>query len=71
MDFKNEQAKFDVIKWYDSIVAGADRCGSYEFCEHCDKTEPEPCARAAYKSRPRTFSTIAVIRVRSKKAKGE
>ncbi len=71
MDFKTEQSKFDVIKWYDSIVAGVDRCGSYEFCAYCDKEEPEPCARAAYRSRPCATNKIAVIRIRFKKAKGE
>ncbi len=49
MNFKAEQERFDVIKWYDSIVAGEDRCGSYDFCGGCDKTETEPCARAAYR----------------------
>ncbi len=49
MDFKSQQARFDDIKWYDSIVAGCDRCGSYDFCSVCDKTETEPCARATYR----------------------
>ncbi len=50
MNFKEEQAKFDVIKWYDSIVAGEDRCGTYGFCCHCDQSETEPCARAAFRT---------------------
>ncbi len=48
MDFKKEQEKFDAIKWYDSIVAGEDRCGSYDFCVKCNKANPYPCAYAAY-----------------------
>ncbi len=50
MDFKSQQDKFDDIKWYDSILAGYDRCGSYDFCGSCDKSEENPCARAAYRA---------------------
>ncbi len=49
MDFKTQQQRFDNIKWYDSIVAGCDRCGTYEFCSLCDKSEPNPCASAAHR----------------------
>ncbi len=66
MDFKSEQEKFDGVKWYDSIVAGEDRCGSYDFCTFCNKEESEPCARAAYRSRPKVLTPIAVVRLRSK-----
>ncbi len=66
MDFQNEQEKFDVIKWYDSIVAGEDRCGSYEFCSVCNKAEPQPCARAAFRNQARNLTKLAVVRLRSK-----
>ncbi len=46
MDFKTQQDAFDGVKWYDSILAGCDRCGSYEFCHLCNKAEAYPCARA-------------------------
>lgn len=46
MDYKLQQAKMDDIKWYDSIVAGEDRCGSYDFCVKCNKENKYPCARA-------------------------
>lgn len=46
MDYKLEQDKIDDIKWYDSIVAGEDRCGSYDFCVKCKKESRYPCARA-------------------------
>lgn len=49
MNLYAEQKKFDNVKWYDSIVAGEDRCGSYVFCDKCDKTVPNPCARAMQK----------------------
>ena len=63
MNFKNQQDQFDVVKWHDSILVGEDRCGSYEFCEKCDKTEIYPCARAAcrYKNNGE-YIRIAVIR---------
>ncbi len=63
MDFKSQQERFDNIKWYDSIVAGADRCGTYEFCGVCNKEEPEPCARAAYRCRKKEWTRIATVRV--------
>ena len=46
MNFEQEQILLDKEKWYDSIIAGEDRCGSYEFCASCDKWEEYPCARA-------------------------
>jgi hypothetical protein len=51
MDFQAQQKKFDDIKWFDSIIAGEDRCGTYDFCAVCDKEEEYPCARSAYKFR--------------------
>ena len=62
MDFKAQQDRFDEIKWYDSIVAGYDRCGTYEFCGRCDKEEENPCAQAAYRYRRGT--RIATIRLK-------
>ncbi len=63
MDFKSQQEKFDEIKWYDSIVAGEDRCGSYDFCVGCDKKESFPCARAAYRAREQVWTKLATVRV--------
>ena len=61
MDFKKQQDRFDEIKWYDSIVSGYDRCGTYEFCGVCNKEEENPCAHAAYRSR-NAWVRIATIR---------
>ncbi|MBQ7913475.1 MAG: hypothetical protein IJ308_07030 [Clostridia bacterium] len=63
MNYKAEQEKFDKIKWYDSIVVGYDRCGSYDFCAKCDKTETYPCARAMHKSTKKRVR-IAIVRFR-------
>ena len=49
MDYKLQQDRMDDIKWYDSIVAGEDRCGSYDFCEKCKKESKYPCARAKFR----------------------
>ena len=49
MNYRMEQEKFDKVKWYDSILVGYDRCGSYDFCAECDKTQSDPCARAMQK----------------------
>ena len=60
MDFKAQQDRFDLIKWYDSIVAGSDTCGSYEFCGSCSKEEENPCAHASYRYR-KGWTRIATI----------
>ena len=57
MDFKAQQKEFDNVKWYDSIVEGNDRCGTYVFCGKCVKTEEYPCARA--KARYENGETIS------------
>ncbi len=67
MDMKFQQEKFDDVKWYDSIVAGEDRCGSYDFCAFCNKDEAYPCANAAGRAlaaNEKTFTRIASIRIR-------
>ncbi len=64
MDFKARQDKLDVIKWYDSIVAGEDRCGTYAFCVKCRKKEEYPCARAEDRYEKR-YVRVAIITRRS------
>ncbi|MBE5753475.1 MAG: hypothetical protein E7343_05390 [Clostridiales bacterium] len=64
MDYKAWQKDFDERKWKDSIVLGYDACGTYEFCNKCNRTESEPCARAAYRHKNRRVR-IATIRPRS------
>lgn len=61
MDFKTQQQQFDNQKWYDSILAGEDKCGSYDFCEKCSKTDKYPCAMAAHRYNNK-YIRIAVIR---------
>ena len=63
MSYKSEQKKFDEVKWYDSIVAGCDRCGTYEFCAKCKKAEKYPCARAKFRYE-NNLVRVAVIRRR-------
>ncbi|MBQ8292021.1 MAG: hypothetical protein IJX88_05930 [Clostridia bacterium] len=61
MTFKERQAKFDDVKWFDSIQEGADKCGSYTFCTQCRKSEPYPCARAMHRF-ANGFVRVAQIR---------
>ncbi len=61
MDFQGQQNTFDTVKWYDSIQAGEDRCGTYEFCYKCRKTDEYPCARAAHRH-DNGYIRIAVVR---------
>ena len=46
MNFQEWQNDFDKTKWIDSIIAGEDTCGTYEFCGKCKKEGATPCARA-------------------------
>lgn len=70
MDYKKQQAKFDKAKWMDSVVAGYDKCGEYDFCVKCDKSLENPCARAAYKyKRAETVKVATVRRTRTVKSK--
>jgi hypothetical protein len=61
MNFKQQQDTFDTVKWYDSIRAGDDRCGTYAFCSKCRKEEEYPCARAAYRH-DNNYIRIAIVR---------
>lgn len=61
MNFKKQQDQFDKVKWFDSIRAGMDTCGTYVFCDVCQKDEMNPCARAAHR-RANGYIRIAVIR---------
>ncbi len=61
MEFKTQQDQFDNMKWYDSVLAGADKCGSYEYCGKCRKNEPYPCARAAHRYQ-NGYIRLAVVR---------
>ena len=61
MNFQQQQKAFDTVKWYDSIQAGEDKCGTYVFCGKCRKEDECPCARAAYRY-DNKFIRIAIVR---------
>ena len=61
MNFKTQQDQFDNEKWYDSVMAGEDQCGTYAFCVKCNKTEEYPCAKAAHRHNHK-YIRLAVIR---------
>ena len=66
MDYKTQQRVFDDEKWYDSVQAGNDQCGTYAFCGVCDKAEEFPCARAVERFQkanvPKKYVRIATVR---------
>lgn len=46
MTNKELQLDLDIKKWIESERAGKDLCGSYSYCEYCDKELKYPCAEA-------------------------
>lgn len=50
MDYKTKQDELDVAKWTASERKGADACGDFDYCAHCDKTAEYPCAKANEKA---------------------
>jgi hypothetical protein len=67
MTLEQEQSKFDAVKWFDSISAGEDKCGSYEFCGECNKNISSPCARAARRYARGGFRVATlIIKIRGK-----
>lgn len=43
---KELQDKIDLQKWLESEAKHFDMCGSYSYCDFCDKSEQTPCANA-------------------------
>ena len=67
MDLQAQQKQFDEIKWFDSILVGEDRCGTYEFCEKCNKYELYPCANAMRRHQAKYVRVAMIIRRKTKK----
>ena len=61
MTLKEEQRRFDDLKWYESIEVGEDKCGSYAFCMDCNKDLTYPCARAARRYVRGVFRVATII----------
>jgi hypothetical protein len=62
MDLQAKQKEFDDVKWYDSILVGEDCCGSYDFCDKCNKYELYPCAKAMQRKSKKYIRIAIVIR---------
>ena len=62
MTYEKQQQLFDEVKWFDSINAGADMCGTYAFCGKCKKQLTYPCARAQRKYENGGAVRVAVVR---------
>lgn len=41
-----KQKKLDEIKWYIGNELGCDPCGTFEYCNKCNKSEENPCEKA-------------------------
>ncbi len=50
MNYQAKQEELDVKKWLVSEEKGADACGDFDYCKHCDKTIEYPCAVASEKA---------------------
>ncbi len=46
MALTKKQQELDEMKWKKSEELGADACGTFDFCEKCDKTLENPCDKA-------------------------
>lgn len=46
MAITKKQHELDVIKWEKSEKEGKDACGSFDYCEKCDKSLENPCDKA-------------------------
>ena len=46
MNKKEIQNDLDIKKWLESEIVNRDLCGTYPFCEFCDKSLKFPCAEA-------------------------
>lgn len=53
-----KQTELDIQKWVDS-ESGEDKCGTYGFCDKCDKAKDYPCARAYYAKNATPKTTTA------------
>lgn len=48
-DDEEIQKRLDVKKWLDSEQANKDKCGTYIYCQFCNKDKKYPCAYALKK----------------------
>lgn len=46
MEISKKQKELDDIKWQKSVEMGADACGTFDYCAHCDKNLNNPCEQA-------------------------
>ena len=46
MALTKRQLQLDRRKWFKSEKEGKDACGSFYFCEFCDKQKENPCDKA-------------------------
>ena len=59
MEVSKKQRELDEIKWQKSIEMGADACGTFDYCAHCDKNLNNPCEQAFDKMNVPAKKTVA------------
>lgn len=61
MAISKKQQELDVIKWEKSQRMNADACGTFDYCEKCDKTLENPCDKAykKFNKKPAAKKTTA------------
>lgn len=46
MKLTKKQMELDAVKWKKSEELGYDACGTFDYCEKCDKSLDNPCDKA-------------------------
>lgn len=68
MSITKKQRELDVIKWEKSVNEGKDACGSFDYCEKCDKTLENPCDKA-FKSFNKPAKAVKALKATTKTTK--
>ena len=69
MALTKKQQELDLMKWKKSEELGADACGTFDFCEKCDKALENPCDKAYRKYHAANKAKKADAAVEKKPAK--
>lgn len=79
MALTKKQKELDIVKWEKSIAMGQDACGTFDYCEKCDKTLENPCdkaytkfnAKPAAKKTEKPAKTVKPATVKTEKPKAK
>ena len=57
MALTKRQKQLDELKWAKSEELGRDACGTFDYCEKCNKALENPCDKAYQKHRQKSSGT--------------